>query len=129
MTVKVYTSSRGKNIDMGALRLKNEKVRAVGNMGVNSRGDRIDAKGNVIDSKSEQTQRRIQKQTNVSDSPVHSSSKSVKKEPVAQSPVADIPVINLEALSVPVETKSAPTTEGGLAGAIARAKTKPAGKN
>jgi hypothetical protein len=39
---------------MGALRLKNERVRAVGNMKVNARGDVIDDKGGVIRSKTQQ---------------------------------------------------------------------------
>ena len=65
MTNKIYKSARGKQIDVGSLRLQNENVRAVGNMGVNARGDRIDANGNVIDSKGQQLQRRIQRQTNV----------------------------------------------------------------
>ena len=38
----------GKMVDMNALRAKNEKVRAVGNMNVNSRGDTIDSNDNVI---------------------------------------------------------------------------------
>ena len=71
MTQKIYKSSRGKTIDMGALRLQNEHVRAVGNMSVNARGDRIDAQGKVIDSKSQQVTRRIQRQTNVTEGPVH----------------------------------------------------------
>lgn len=54
MTKQVYTSANGKPIDMGALRLRNEKVRAVGNMNVNARGDVIDDKGNVINSKTRQ---------------------------------------------------------------------------
>jgi len=39
---------------MGALRLKNEKVRAVGNMKVNARGDVVDDKNGVINSKTRQ---------------------------------------------------------------------------
>ena len=42
---KIYRSSQGKGIDLGALLLRNETVRAVGNMNVNARGDRIDNKG------------------------------------------------------------------------------------
>lgn len=54
MTKQVYTSANGKTVDMGALRLKNERVRAVGNMKVNARGDVIDDKGAVISSKTQQ---------------------------------------------------------------------------
>ena len=43
-----YRSAMGKNVDMAALRTQNEKIRAVGNMNVNARGDTIDSNGNVI---------------------------------------------------------------------------------
>jgi hypothetical protein len=43
-----HRSAMGKEVDMSALRQQNEKVRAVGNMNVNSRGDIIDSNGNVI---------------------------------------------------------------------------------
>lgn len=55
MTKQVYNTANGKQVDMGALRLKNERVRAVGNMKVNARGDVIDDKGSVIRSKPQQT--------------------------------------------------------------------------
>jgi hypothetical protein len=43
-----YRSARGKVVDMGALASKNERVRAVGNMSVNARGDTIDSQGNIV---------------------------------------------------------------------------------
>lgn len=43
-----YRSAQGKNVDMAALAAKNEKVRAVGNMKVNARGDTIDGQGRVV---------------------------------------------------------------------------------
>ena len=43
-----YRTAMGKNVDMTALIAKNEKVRAVGNMPVNARGDTIDANGKII---------------------------------------------------------------------------------
>lgn len=45
---KQYRSAQGKTVDMAALAAKNEKVRAVGNMNVNARGDTIDSFGRVI---------------------------------------------------------------------------------
>jgi hypothetical protein len=80
MTNKVYKTAKGKPVDMGALRLQNENVRAVGNMGVNARGDRIDAQGNIIDSAAQQIQRRLQKQTNVTNTPVHTSQQAYNKK-------------------------------------------------
>ena len=38
----------GKAVDMSAIVTQNEKVRAVGNMGVNARGDVIDSYGRVV---------------------------------------------------------------------------------
>lgn len=43
-----HRSAMGKVVDMSAIVAKNEKVRAVGNMSVNARGDTIDANGNVV---------------------------------------------------------------------------------
>lgn len=43
-----YRTANGKVIDMAQLASKNEKVRAVGNMPVNARGDTIDSSGKVI---------------------------------------------------------------------------------
>ena len=62
MTKQVYKTARGKNIDMGALRLQNEHVRAVGNMKVNARGDLLDDAGRVITSKPEQVNSQYDKQ-------------------------------------------------------------------
>ena len=44
----VYRSAMGKSVDMGAMTTKNEKTRAVGNMGVNGRGDLLDSKNKVV---------------------------------------------------------------------------------
>lgn len=63
MSKDVYKTSQGKSVDMGALRLKNEHVRAVGNMKVNARGDQIDDNNRVISTKPEQVQRQYQRQT------------------------------------------------------------------
>jgi len=46
--MKQHRSAQGKMIDMAALAARNEKVRAVGNMKVNARGDTIDATGKVV---------------------------------------------------------------------------------
>jgi len=70
---RTYRSSQGKAVDLGALLLQNENTRAVGNMGVNARGDRIDNRGGVVDSKVKQTNRQYNKQIGpVDDLPVAS---------------------------------------------------------
>jgi len=43
-----FRTALGKTVDMGALTTRNEKVRAVGNMSVNARGDTIDAQGRIV---------------------------------------------------------------------------------
>lgn len=43
-----YKTAQGKILDMASLVAKNEKVRAVGNMKVNARGDTIDPSGKII---------------------------------------------------------------------------------
>jgi heterodisulfide reductase subunit C len=43
-----FRTAMGKVVDMSALQSRNEKVRAVGNMNVNARGDTIDGYGRVI---------------------------------------------------------------------------------
>ena len=153
MSVKIYSSARGKVVDMGALRLRNEQVRAVGNMGVNARGDRIDSKGNVIDPKNQQLERRIQRQTNAMDIPTHTSTKAAIKAGKAvpdltafpDLPVEDEEIVGLDpvpaqqqVLTPDIIPVSAPAPvepivtqpkevitdpNGGLAAAMARAKT------
>jgi len=130
MTNKVYRTARGKVVDMGSLRLQNETVRAVGNMGVNARGDRIDADGNVIDPRQTQLQRQVQRQTNVSDASVHTNRQPASVVPTpAVDPTdsfeppedfdtePDVPPIDAAA------AKTAPAAGAGIAGAIAKAKT------
>ena len=62
MTKEIYKSSRGKPVDMGALRLKNEKERAVGNMKVNARGDAVDDKNQPVQSRPQHVHDQYQKQ-------------------------------------------------------------------
>lgn len=63
MTKEVYRSANGKVVDMGALRLKNEKTRAVGNMKVNARGDEVNERDQVIRKKTEQANKQYNRQT------------------------------------------------------------------
>lgn len=48
MATKKHVTALGRPFDMAALRTKNEKTRAVGNMNVNARGDTIDSHNRVI---------------------------------------------------------------------------------
>lgn len=62
MTSKVYKTASGKTLDMGSLVLKNEQVRAVGNMNVNARGDIINDDNMVISSRGAQVNRQYNDQ-------------------------------------------------------------------
>ena len=62
MTKEIYKSARGKPVDMGALRLKNEKERAVGNMKVNARGDAVDDANHPVHSRPQQVHNQYQQQ-------------------------------------------------------------------
>jgi hypothetical protein len=53
----------GKTVDMGALQLQNETVRAVGNMNVNARGDILDSQNRVIEPRNKQVQRKYRRQS------------------------------------------------------------------
>ena len=48
MAGKKHTTALGRPFDMAALAAQHEKVRAVGNMSVNARGDIIDSNNKVI---------------------------------------------------------------------------------
>ena len=62
MTKEVYKSARGKPVDMGALRLKNEQERAVGNMKVNARGDAVNEQNQPVQSRPQQVHKQYQQQ-------------------------------------------------------------------
>jgi hypothetical protein len=121
MTTKQYRTAMGKVVDMGALMLQNETARAVGNMSVNARGDRLDSDNRVIDRKSKQAQRQYQKQSNVSGEDLSSQllKKSTPAPMQSNDTFNDLPDDND---TVRNESNSA-ELQGGLAAAIAKAKT------
>lgn len=70
MTGQVYRTAQGKTIDMGALKLKGETERAVGNMKVNARGDVLDSNNDTVVSRGDQVRRQYDKQTKINNTPV-----------------------------------------------------------
>ena len=60
----VYKTAQGRVINMDNLRLQHENEKAVGNMGVNARGDQVDRHGNIIRKKSEIMQDHYNQQNN-----------------------------------------------------------------
>tara|TARA_B110001454_G_C12692009_1_gene422699 strand:+ start:804 stop:1493 length:690 start_codon:yes stop_codon:yes gene_type:complete len=53
MAQREYTTASGKKIDFDTMQLKGEETIAVGNMGVNARGDRLGTGGDVIQTREE----------------------------------------------------------------------------
>lgn len=121
MTRKVYRTAQGKLVDLGRLQLQNENTRAVGNMGVNARGDLLDSRNQPIERRSTAVQKQYNRQTATAaaDEPVR-----VKSRP-RTTPPADIPAPpeDFQDDFVKDEPVSTPTpTSTGLAAAIARAR-------
>jgi hypothetical protein len=125
MTKKVYRSAQGKTVDMGALLLQNEAVRAVGNMGVNARGDTIDSRNRVIDSKNKQVQRQNRRQTSVTRTQVTDNTvKSVDTHSAIEADTFDdLPEDNDIVNDSIVDNDTTETSGGGLASAIAKARS------
>ena len=132
MTSKVYKTAQGKAVDLGTIMLQNEHTRAVGNMNVNARGDRLGSGNKVIETKN----RQIQKQNNRTSVPaatVHTSSLKAKRarqqvdetqveqEETIESTVDQIINDNSIAVVTAPPAQDVPAG-GGLAAAIARSK-------
>lgn len=132
MTSKVYRTAQGKTVDLGTIMLQNEHVRAVGNMNVNARGDKVDQNNRVVETKPRQIQRQNARTTNVSAEPVQTSATKAKKarREKAQAEAQQMvhtPTLVTEPTPVAVSAPPAQNIatpgkipEGGLAAAIAR---------
>jgi len=126
MTKKVYRTAQGKVVDLGSIILQNESTRAVGNMGVNARGDIIDSRGKSVKSRSQQVSKQYQRQvTNVNDEPVKTSRRTqadeVMPEKQLKQPPAE-PVSTAQPEPVVATPDPVDTSTGGLAAAIAKAR-------
>ena len=131
MTSKVYRTAQGKTVDLGTIMLQNEHVRAVGNMNVNARGDKLDHNNRVVETKPRQIQKQNARTTNVSAEPVQTSATKAKRarrekaQSEAHHPVHTPPVVEPTPVAVsapPAQQVASPgkIPEGGLAAAIAR---------
>ena len=115
MTRKVYRTAQGKMVDLGALQLRNETVRSVGNMKVNARGDLIDSNNRAINSRNQQVDRQYRRQTsNVSNTPVRPTRSAMPDIPTPPEDFQDDFVKPADA--------AVPAVATGLAAAIARAR-------
>jgi hypothetical protein len=123
MTRKTYRTAQGKTVDLGALMLQNESIRAVGNMKVNARGDLVDGWNRPIDRRTQQVQKQYDRQvSNVRDEPVVASSSPVSDSAAApKTKSAKEPKAAPVTSSEPVESAAA-AAPTGLAAAMARAR-------
>lgn len=118
MTRKVYRTAQGKMVDLGALQLRNENVRAVGNMNVNARGDLVDSSNKPISSRNQQVAKQYRKQAgNVSDQPVVSSRSAASRKIDIPAPPEDF-----DDDFIKEESPQKEEPASGLAAAIARAR-------
>jgi hypothetical protein len=115
MTQKTYRTAQGKIVDLGAMMVQNETVRAVGNMKANARGDIIDNHGHVVATRGEQVNRNLNRNTRVSETAklseaeqleMYKKQRQAKREAMARGETVEL-------------TGDAPTQ--GLAAAMARA--------
>lgn len=65
MSKSLYRTANGLTVNIENLRLVNQATIAVGNMGVNARGDRITPDGTVIETRNEVMKKRYNSQTTV----------------------------------------------------------------
>lgn len=125
MTTKQYRTAMGKVVDMGALMLQNENVRAVGNMSANARGDKLDSANRVIDRKNQQIKRQHKKQTASENLVPATSNAALRRNEVAEmkvDPVDDFSDVPMDDEPM-AEIQEPVIPQGGLAAAIAKAKT------
>lgn len=136
---KVYRTAKGQTLDIGSLLLQNENTRAVGNMNVNARGDKINSENKTIKGRNEQMTQHYRKTYNktVQDQPVYKSVAEAQKAQSKQQPaptktVEPAPIASavddaaeVQATTQPIVEKPAPqkVPTSGLAGAIAKARS------
>ena len=130
MTSKIYRSAQGKSVDLGTIMLQNEHVRAVGNMKVNARGDKLDADGNIISTRAQQVNRNLNRTTNAVPGPIPTSTQAQKDADVAAIRAADQEKLeqarlHRQALRAQGAVPQVEEPATGLAAAMARAAKQP----
>lgn len=112
MTKNIHKTAQGQLLDMDSLRMLNEKTVAVGNMNVNSRGDRVTPSGSIIETRNQIMSKRYNHSTSVVREEIPT--RSARQEVVAE-----------ETASVQ-ETENADNTESVLRGSLASSVAAPA---
>lgn len=130
MSKKIYRTAQGRIVDFGALQAQNEQVRAVGNMQVNARGDKLDADGNVISTRAQQVNRNLNRTTNTAPGPIPTSTQAQKETDAAAIRAADQEKLEQarlqrQALRAQGAVPQVEEPATGLAAAMARAAKQP----
>lgn len=130
MSKKIYRTAQGRIVDFGALQAQNEQVRAVGNMQVNARGDKLDADGNVISTRAQQVNRNLNRTTNTAPGPIPTSTQAQKETDAAAIRAADQEKLEQarlqrQALRAQGAVPQVEQPATGLAAAMARAAKQP----
>jgi hypothetical protein len=126
MTQKTYRTAQGKVVDLGAMMVQNETVRAVGNMSANARGDIIDNQGRVLATRGEQVNRNLNRQTNANSGPIATSNRAPQPPKLSEAEQLELDRKQRQAKreavarGEKVELKGDEPTQG-LAAAMARA--------
>lgn len=127
MTRKTYRTAQGRQIDLGALQLRNENIRAVGNMNVNARGDLIDSWNQPIESRNQAVKKTYDNQVSkVRDESrfqkTANSAPASKNKQTATPAVTELPKPPEDFDDGFEKTQETPENNAGLAAAIARAR-------
>jgi hypothetical protein len=130
MSKKIYRTAQGRIVDFGALQAQNEQVRAVGNMQVNARGDKLDADGNIISTRAQQVNRNLNRTTNSVPGRIPTSTQAQKDIDVAAIRAADQEKLEQaklqrQALRAQGAVPQVQEPATGLAAAMARAAKQP----
>lgn len=92
-------TAKGKKLDMAALAKQYEDVRAVSNVNMNARGDRLDDKGNVIKTVRAIAHKQHEMQTPAQMAPISNPTKienAVKEPPKVEELEEEIKIVNQE---------------------------------
>ena len=111
MPKNIYTTAGGKTLNIDQMRLLNEKTIAVGNMGVNARGDQITPSGDIIKTRNEIMKER----RNISPVVRYNGHNSVAQEPTPAAAETREPTVN----PAPAVVQEQPANlRGSLASAV-----------
>lgn len=110
---RIYKTAQGRTVDLAAIVTQNERIRAVGNMKVNARGDAIDSHNQIVAPRNRQVNKSL-----ASGVDQHIVAKAAPKAPV-KSPQKKSESTAVSPVTATQSTAEAPSQ--GLAAALARA--------